>query len=192
MTSRRNFMRIAGTSAVILAAGAAGLTQCYSMPMRLWRRGRGRCPASAILVFVRFPLRCWRPIPTIANPGSLTCANRVSSLSSATGHGSCQRRIRTHARSQSDAVPFLKFFAWLLQSKAIGLMSPPFPQVTGRSIRLATRPFAASHSFRTLRRCAIRSLPRCSSVIRSVAPMKWSRRRRQSSLRCNPAWRSFR
>jgi hypothetical protein len=32
MTSRRNFLRIAGTSAVILAAGAAGLTQCDPMP----------------------------------------------------------------------------------------------------------------------------------------------------------------
>jgi hypothetical protein len=32
MTSRRNFLRIAGTSAVVVAAGAAGLTQCDPMP----------------------------------------------------------------------------------------------------------------------------------------------------------------
>lgn len=32
MTSRRKFIRVAGSSAVILAAGAAGLTQCDPMP----------------------------------------------------------------------------------------------------------------------------------------------------------------
>ncbi|MCE9523662.1 MAG: twin-arginine translocation signal domain-containing protein, partial [Alphaproteobacteria bacterium] len=32
MTSRRGFLRVVGTSAVILAAGGVGLTQCDPMP----------------------------------------------------------------------------------------------------------------------------------------------------------------
>lgn len=45
MTSRRNFMRIAGTSAVILAAGAAGLTQCDPMPDAAVEAWKGPVPS---------------------------------------------------------------------------------------------------------------------------------------------------
>jgi hypothetical protein len=45
MTSRRNFMRIAGTSAVILAAGAAGLTQCDPMPDAAVEAWKGPLPS---------------------------------------------------------------------------------------------------------------------------------------------------
>jgi len=45
MTSRRNFMRIAGTSAVVLAAGAAGLTQCDPMPDAAVEAWKGPLPS---------------------------------------------------------------------------------------------------------------------------------------------------
>jgi len=44
MTSRRSFLRIAGTSAVILAAGAAGLTQCDPMPDAAVQAWKGPLP----------------------------------------------------------------------------------------------------------------------------------------------------
>ena len=44
MTSRRTFLRVAGTSAVILAAGAVGLTQCDPMPDAAVEAWRGPAP----------------------------------------------------------------------------------------------------------------------------------------------------
>jgi len=44
MTSRRGFLKIAGSSAVILAAGAAGLTQCDPMPDAAVEAWRGPLP----------------------------------------------------------------------------------------------------------------------------------------------------
>lgn len=45
MTSRRSFLRIAGTSAVVLAAGAAGLTQCDPMPDAAVEAWKGPLPS---------------------------------------------------------------------------------------------------------------------------------------------------
>ena len=45
MTSRRRFLRVAGTSALILAAGAAGLTQCDPMPEAAVEAWRGPVPS---------------------------------------------------------------------------------------------------------------------------------------------------
>src|SRR5262245_15567948 len=44
MTSRRTFLRVAGTSAVILAAGAVGLTQCDPMPEKAIEAWKGPTP----------------------------------------------------------------------------------------------------------------------------------------------------
>ncbi len=44
MTSRRTFLRVAGTSAVILAAGGYGLTQCDPMPEAAIEAWRGPAP----------------------------------------------------------------------------------------------------------------------------------------------------
>lgn len=44
MTSRRSFMKIAGTSAVVLVAGAAGLTQCDPMPEAAVGAWKGPAP----------------------------------------------------------------------------------------------------------------------------------------------------
>lgn len=45
MTSRRGFLRVAGSSALILAAGAAGLTQCDPMPEAAVEGWRGPLPS---------------------------------------------------------------------------------------------------------------------------------------------------
>lgn len=45
MTSRRGFLRVAGSSALILAAGAAGLTQCDPMPDAAVEGWRGPLPS---------------------------------------------------------------------------------------------------------------------------------------------------
>lgn len=47
MTSRRTFLRVAGTSAVILAAGAVGLTQCDPMPDAAVEAWKGPPPNTA-------------------------------------------------------------------------------------------------------------------------------------------------
>jgi hypothetical protein len=44
MTSRRTFLRVAGTSAVILAAGGVGLTQCDPMPGEAIEAWKGPAP----------------------------------------------------------------------------------------------------------------------------------------------------
>ena len=80
MTSRRNFLRIAGTSAVILAAGAAGLTQCDPMPdaaVEAWkgplpsvRDPRVRALSFALLAPNPHNMQPW--IADLREPGAIT------------------------------------------------------------------------------------------------------------------------
>lgn len=80
MTSRRTFLRVAGTSAVILAAGAAGLTQCDPMPeaaIEAWkvpapsvRDPRVRALSYALLAPNPHNMQPW--IADLREPGAIT------------------------------------------------------------------------------------------------------------------------
>lgn len=80
MTSRRTFLRIAGTSAVILAAGAYGLTQCDPMPdaaVEAWagpkpnlRDPRVRALSYALLAPNPHNMQPW--IADLREPGAVT------------------------------------------------------------------------------------------------------------------------
>jgi hypothetical protein len=185
MTSRRNFMRIAGTSAVILAAGAAGLTQCDPMPEAAVEGWKGPLPS------IRDPrVRALSFALLAPNPAQSSTLDRGPARAGC-HHFPCDRsRLlpETDPYSRQITIGCGAFLELLRMAAAEqgyrAEMSPPFPQGTGRRTQVGDAPvcritLVRGHFCADLIRC-FDAGAQASYQARGLR--NGTRRRRQSSL----------